>query len=369
MKIGVVCNAPGELWCWARPDIQELCKRGHDVSLWISNCPYASGRERSIALRLGCPVIGPFNPIIAFGKMIKEKVDCVIQLGGDIFWGKLLAKKSPLLCYTYGRKKGLKKCRAVFTAYDEMAREIGNAHVIGDLAKDALSLDLKQETGQEEIGVWNNYNGNRILLLPGSRENIRLKSLDFVKEMVNVLIEEWGDFRPVVLFSPFADDREIALWEENKLNPIRLGAGIVMPKAEYIVTQPGTNNLEILHCGTAGLVIAPLSFLREIPVSVIGGLITRIPFFGMRLKEMVLLRKLNRLNGYVSLTNRIWKRNILDELVGDISPKDVARKIIEVFSDKEKLMLKRDEILKFSALIDNSEHSASEEMCNYIDNL
>jgi len=369
MKIGVVCNAPGELWCWARPIIHELKRREHEVSIWISNCPYASGRERSIALRLGCPVIGPFNPLVAFGRMLREKVDCVIQLGGDVFWGKVLAKKSPLLCYTYGRKKGLKACRAVFTAYDEMAREIGNAHVIGDLAKDALKLDLEQGTGQEEIGVWSNYSGHRIVFLPGSRENIRAKSLDFARVMVKVLIEEWGDFKPVVLFSPFADDREIALWEESKLNPIRLGAGIVMPKADFVVTQPGTNNLEILHCGTAGLVIAPLSFLREIPVPIIVGLITRIPFLGMKLKEVVLLRKLNRLKGYVSLTNRIWKRNILDELVGDISPYDVAQKIIEVFSDKKKLMLKRDEISKFATLIENSERSASEKLCDFINSV
>ena len=277
------------------------------------------------------------------------------------------SKKSPLLCYTYGPKKGLKSCQAVFTAYEKMAGEIGNAHVIGDLVKDALKMDLNQET--EEIGVWSNYNGNRIVFLPGSRENIRRKSLLFIQETVSLLTKEWGNFKPVVLFPPFAQDSELALWNECGLNPIQSGAGFVMPKADYIVTQPGTNTLEIMHCGATGLVVAPLSFLREIPISGIGGLITKIPLLGLKLKEFVLRRKLNRLNGYVSWPNRLFNMSILDELVGEITSYDAAQKIIEVFSDKKKLLLKRDELLKLSALIKHSEHSAAEKICNYIDNL
>jgi lipid-A-disaccharide synthase len=191
MKVGIMCNAPGELWCWARPVIHELQKRGHKVLLWLLSCPYASGRERNIALRFGCEVAGPYNPCFAFSRILKTKVDCVIQLGGDIFWGKLLAKKSPLLCYTYGLKKGLKACRAVFTAYEIMKSEIGKSIVIGDLVKDALDLDLSQEIGPKEIKVWENYNGNRIIFLPGSRQNIRSKSIFFIREIVKILIEEW----------------------------------------------------------------------------------------------------------------------------------------------------------------------------------
>jgi lipid-A-disaccharide synthase len=298
--------------------------------------------------------------------MLMEKVDCVIQLGGDIFWGKLLAKKSPLLCYTYGIKKSLKACRAVFTVCDETADEIGNAYVIGDLAKDALKLDIEQGKESEEVSVWNNYSGNRVVFLPGSRENIRLKSLNFIREVVNVLNEEWGDFRPVVLFSPFAEDSEIMLWEDSKLNPVRLGAGIVMPKADYIVTQPGTNNLEMMHCGTAGLVIAPLSFLKEIPISGLGGLITKMPVYGLKLKEIVLRRKLNRLKGYISLPNRIWKKNMFDELVGDVYPYDVAHRIIEALSDKKRLITIRNELLYLSSLGEQTECSASEKLCNFI---
>jgi lipid-A-disaccharide synthase len=363
MKIGVMCNAPGELWGWARPVVHEFKKRGHEVILWLLNCPYASGRERDVALRFGCHVIGPLNPFFAFNKLSKEKVDCVIQLGGDIFWGKLLAKNSPLLCYTYGHKKGLKACQAVFTAYEKMRDEIGYVHVIGDLVKDALKLDLNEES--EEIGVWSNYSGNRVVFLPGSRENIRLKSLFYIQEIVRILSKEWEGFKPVVLFPPFAMDSELALWNESKLNPLQLGAGIVMPKADYVVTQPGTNTLEIMHCGTAGLVVAPLSFLREIPISGIGGLITKIPFLGLKLKEFVLRRKLSRYKGYVSWPNRLMNANILDELVGEVPPYDAAQRILEAFSDKNRLISTKNRLLDLSTHMGGRERSASEKLCDF----
>ena len=364
-----MCNAPGELWGWARPIIHELKKRGHEVLLWLLNCPYASGREREVALRFGCEVVGPFNPLLAYGRISREKVDYVIQLGGDVFWGKLLAKKTPLFCYTYGFKNGLKACQTVFTAYEKMKCEIrntGNVHVIGDLVKDALKLDLNQKTKQEEIEVWKNYSGNRVLFLPGSRENIRQKSLPLILEIAKILTEEWGNFKPAVLFSPFAEDSELELWKKSGLNPLRLGAGIVMPEADYIVTQPGTNTLEMMHCGTAGLVMAPLSFLNEIPVSGIGGLITKAPLIGLKLKRFVLQRKLSRLKGYVSWPNRLENMSLLDELVGDVSPYDAAREIIKAFSDKGRLMSVRNKLFNLSRCGEDSERDASEKLCDFI---
>jgi lipid-A-disaccharide synthase len=328
------------------------------------NCPYASGREHDLALSFGCIVAGPFDPFRAYGRLSKEKVDCVIQLGGDIFWGKLLAKSSPLFCYTYGAKKGLKSCRGVFTAYEKMREGIGDAHVIGDLVKDALRLDLEQEPG--EIEVWSNYSGNRVLFLPGSRENIRSKCLYLIREIVKVLTDEWENFKPAVLFSPFAEDGELALWEENGLNPLRMGAGAVMPSADYIVTQPGTNTLEMMHCGAPGLVMAPLSFLKEIPVSGIGGLITKAPLFGLKLKEFVLRRKFSRLKGYVSWPNRLGNTGILDELVWDVTPGDAARAIIKALSDKNKLASVKNKLSDLSNSGENKENnSASEKLCNF----
>jgi lipid-A-disaccharide synthase len=173
----------------------------------------------------------------------------------------------------------------------------------------------------------------------------------------------------VALFSPFADDSELALWSESNLNPLRLGAGIAMPKADYIVTQPGTNTLEMMHCGTAGLVTAPFSFLEEIPVSGIGGLITKIPLFGLKLKKIVLRRKLNRLKGYVSWPNRLENMSILDELVGDVSSYDAAQKIIKVFSDRENLLSAKSKLLSLSAHYKNSENGASKKLCDFIDSI
>lgn len=332
MKIGIVCNGPGELWGWARPVICELKSRGHEVLLWLLRCPYASGKEYTAARRFDCRVVPPLGALAALRSLNGEKVDSVIQLGGDIFWGRRLAKKaSPLFCYTYGRKKGLENCEAVFTAYSRMADWIdGKATVIGDLVKDAMTLD-------EGESAWNgDCNGRKIIFLPGSRPEIRRKSLLVVRDVVTEL-STICSFSSAVLFPPFADEGEFLEWQNAGLHPTRAGAGVVLREADYVITQPGTNTLEIMHAETNGLVLAPISFLKEIPVSGIGGVVSNIPILGPKLKEFVLFRKLKRLKGYMSLPNRIAEAPLLSELIGDISARDIAEKIALELNDGQRL--------------------------------
>lgn len=321
MKIAILCNGPGELWGWARPVVRELNARGHDVLVWLLRCPFSSGREFEVAQSFGCRVVAPMSPAEAFFKLPREKVNAALQLGGDVFWGRRL--RAPLFCYTYGNKNGLQHCKQVFTGYASMAGGIKGARVIGDLVKDALALDVGES-------AWRTgYSGRKIIFLPGSRREIRMKCLAFVRDIVDKLrqIDGFENFEPAVLFSPFAGDDEFEMWQNAGLNPTRTGAGVALREAEYVVTQPGTNTLEIMHAQTRGLVLAPLSFLKEIPVSGLGGLITKIPFIGSKIKEAVLRAKLSRLRGYVSLPNRIAGEMLLDEMVWEMSAGGVAHKI------------------------------------------
>lgn len=362
MKICILCNGPGELWGWARPVVRELKSRGHDVTLWLLRCPYASGREAQVAESFNCRVIPPTGILSFFTKLRNgrnEKFDVALQLGGDIFWGRKLA--APLFCYTYGRKNGLAKASAVFTAFDGMAKNIKNSIVIGDLVKDAMALDC-EKSGEE---VWrDDYGGRKIIFLPGSRKEIRKKSLFLVRDIVQELKKFHGfeNFEPAVLFSPFADEEEFCEWKKAGLNPTRAGAGAALKEAEYVVTQPGTNTLEIMHSQTNGLVIAPLSFLSEIPISGIGGIIANIPFIGKKIKEFVLRRKVKKLSGYVSLPNRIAEQPLLAEMVGYFGAADVARKIVSELANEENLNFVKKTFSEISATSDN----ATKKLCDFI---
>ena len=128
----------------------ELRKRGHSVSLWLLPCQFASGGERTVASRLGVDKLeGPSGSAWTWRALGQEKTDCVLQLGGDLLFGRRIAQRSgaPLICYAYGFKKGMEHAAQVFTAYPSMADGINansktvSARPIGDLVKDALSLE------------------------------------------------------------------------------------------------------------------------------------------------------------------------------------------------------------------------------------
>jgi lipid-A-disaccharide synthase len=335
----------------------ELRKREHSVSLWLLPCPFASGHERTAASRLGVDKLeGPSNSAWTWHALGQEKTDCVLQFGGDLLFGRRLAKRSgaPLLCYAYGYKKGMEHAQ-IFTAYSSMATAIESkltnaspVRVIGDLVKDSLSLEtgtFKWDFPARDHPIQRN---RRLLLFPGSRPAIRSLSLRWlaaVVERLKILIPE---VRVGTLFSPFTQESEFSLWSEAGLNPLKTASGIVMKSADYALTQPGTNALEMMHCGLPALVAAPMDFLKVIPVGGLAGFAAGVPWVGPQLKERTIRRSLKRYNGFLSWPNRIANRMILDEAAGSVTPQDLANCIASALQNEAKLSRVRNELLSLS---------------------
>lgn len=349
MKVSLLTNGPGELWGWVRPMVMELRRRGHSVSLWLLPCPFASGHEREAASLLGVDKLeGPASPANLWRALKQEKTDCVLQLGGDLLFGSRLAKGAgaPLLCYSYGPKKGMKDAE-VFTAYPSMAFDMPEARVIGDLLLDALALDAQ---GPEAARWdWPEEEGSpRLLLLPGNRAPIRKTALVWLREIVFKLRREFPRLRVRTLFSPFMPAQEFALWREAELDPVRAGAGAAMRSADFALTQPGTNTLELMHCGLPSLVVAPSAFLEHIPVAGARGVIAGLPLVGGYFRKKAVKRILDRHRGSISLPGRIAGHPVMDELYGDIGPDDIVLRIAQALKDREGLLQSRKELLSLS---------------------
>jgi lipid-A-disaccharide synthase len=351
VKVALLTNGPGELWGWARPVIVELRNRGHSVSLWLLPCPFASGYEREAASRLGVDKLeGPSGSAWIWHALGQEKTDCVLQLGGDLFFGRRLAGHSnvPLFCYAYGFKKGMKHAR-LFTAYPSMAAGIAaklpkskspSVRVIGDLVKDSLALDRTAGTFKWE-------GGPRLLFFPGSRPLIRRMSLEWLPAIVRRLKRLIPTVQFATSFSPFTPESEFPLWADAGLNPLKAGTR-VMDSADYALTQPGTNTLEMMHYGLPALVAAPMAFLKAIPVSGLVGLTSSLPRIGPTLKEWTIRKGLRRYNDFLSWPNRIADRMILDEAMGDLTPEDLADRAAESLRDEEKRAQARADLLALS---------------------
>jgi lipid-A-disaccharide synthase len=121
-----------------------------------------------------------------------------------------------------------------------------------------------------------------------------------------------------------------------------------MRNADYALTQPGTNVIEMMHCGLPALVAAPMGFLRAVPVAGVGGLLSGVPLIGSWLKEQAIRRNLKRHSGFISWPNRIANQALLDEAMGDIGPDDLAARIVASLRDKEKLSRVHKELLALS---------------------
>ena len=345
MRVSLLTNGPGELWGWTRPVAMELRKRGHSVSLWLLPCQFASGAERTVASRLGVDKLeGPSSSAWTWRALGKEKTDCILQLGGDLLFGRHIAQNAPapLICYAYGYKKGMEHART-FTAYPGMSTKMPNARVVGDLVKDSLELEPGTlKWAEEDTG------SPRLLLFPGSRPAIRRMSLSWLATIVQHLRLLVPNIQIGTLFSPFVPENEFSDWKDAGLNPLKAPAGAAMKTADYALTQPGTNTLEMMHCGLPALVAAPMDFLKVVPVSGLASFASGIPWLGPKLKEGGIRRILRRYDDFIAWPNRIAGHALMDEATGDLSPRDLAERVAASLADKERLVRTRRELLSLS---------------------
>lgn len=335
-RILLLANGPGELWCWARPMIKEFSERGIEVSLKLLPCQYAAGNETAIALDIGAAEITP--PLSVFWNIIcgeSVRPDAVLQMGGDLLFGIALSRRNriPLFSYSYGAKPLAGACSAVFTAFEHARHSIlpgsDKVFVVGDLVADSLAMDCDPFS-------WPEGGKFRVVFFPGSRRSIRAVAMPFIRDIKYSLEKRLPGVDTVSALSPFASAEEVREWKSAGLNPATASAGSILRGADLAITQPGTNTLEMACTGTPGIVAVPFAFLRQIPISGLKGAIGSIPLIGPWIRE-VLLRRANTRRGFLAWPNRLAGKEIMPELVGDISHEEIARAAEELLQDRDRL--------------------------------
>jgi len=367
-RVAVLVNGPGEIAGWAKPACGELKKRGFCVILFILHCQFSNGREREIASEIEADEVhGPSSSLGTILNFRELKVDGVLQLGGDLFFGRILSflSKAPMLCYSYGYKKGMEKCSAVMTAYESMADKIRErslkVEVVGDLVRDSiadtadtLSLPLEKE---KEIA--------NILFLPGSRSFDLPEARHFLESLGNNIKDRLPKVKIRTLLPFYADDSDMAMWKKTGLCPARNSMEFSFRASCLAVAPPGTNNIELMHCGIPAIIVLPFSFLRSVPVPGLKGFVLSMPLIGGMLKDHY-LRKADRRTGYLGWPNRIAGREVQLELRGDITPGRVADEVVALLSDRQRLEKMREDLL---AVSETSAKDPSLNICNILERL
>lgn len=353
-RIAILANGPGELWGWGRPVTREMKSAGHAVDLYVLPCQFASGSEAKIGLRLGADrVVPPGDFWKSLAVSGAERPDAVLQLGGDLLYGRALAArfKIPLFSYSYGAKKGLRTCRAVFTAFESMARSMSpmtndSVEVVGDLVADALRLDEGEEPW---IG-----NGLKVAVFPGSRPAIRRKALAFMADFLVVARKLLPEAQWFVLLFPFCEPEEPFLWEKAGFKSSMAGTGVVLAGADIALTQPGTNTLELLHAGVPSVVAVPDAFIADIPAPTLLAPLFGLPGIGPALKRKAFRRYIGK-RGYLSWPNRLSNCEVFPEVTGTVAPEALAERFASYAGDREWIEGKR----KALGLIDRGPQNAA----------
>ncbi len=360
MKLAILANGPGEVWGWSRPLIGEALKRQWRPELWLLPCPFASGREFEAMSRLGVPIHGPWNALKTLRHMAQRRgYDGVLQLGGDLLFGRFLALRNgaPLACYSYGRKEGFQSCDVVMTARPGMIRGV-DALAVGDLVLDSLD--------QGTPGPWRAPQGQRLLMFPGSRPAIRRKALPYMKALMPHLKRRFPELEARVLLSPFAEASESEQWRAAGFSTWTGPTAAALVGGDLALTQPGTNTIEMIYCHQPMAVAVPFAFLREIPATGVPGLLAHFPRMGALLRDRLLARRAPRQKGRLAWPNRLLGREEVPEWVGEIAPAELAENLARLLADGEALQRQR-QVLK--ALSDAVAPGAPGRICDIIERL
>ncbi|OFX31119.1 MAG: hypothetical protein A2Z07_03520 [Armatimonadetes bacterium RBG_16_67_12] len=103
--------------------------------------------------------------------------------------------------------------------------------------------------------------------------------------------------------------------------------------ADLALTIPGTNTLELALLRIPSLVVLPLSLTPEIPVEGILDLLLRIPIVGPKVRLAIARRYVVRAP-YLALPNMRAGRQIMPELVGALTPEQVAAESARLIRDE-----------------------------------
>ncbi|BAY10966.1 lipid-A-disaccharide synthase [Calothrix sp. NIES-2098] len=385
VDILILSNGPGEVTTWVRPVVKALRQQlGEDrslvrISVVLSPCPNASGKEAAIALSYPevdrVQAAEHFWQFLLWGKTADNwdwrSHGVVVFLGGDQFFPVVIGKKLGYSTVIYAewdaRWHSLIDRFGVMTA--KVAERIPQkyAHkftVVGDLmleAKSDSSLTNYQGQMTEIIGI-----------LPGSKaaklsqgvpltlaiaEYIKTKrpqtkfvipvapTLDlktlasFADPQKNPFVETFG-FSGASLIFPDGDKQQpilktangltVELWQESP-------AYQLLSQCRICLTTVGANTAELGALAVPMLVLLPTQQLDAMRSwDGLPGLLANLPGIGSSFAKIINWLFLRR-KGLLAWPN-IWaQEEIVPELVGHLQPQDIGEMVLDLLAHPEKL--------------------------------
>lgn len=380
VDILILSNGPGEVTTWVLPVVKALRKQlGHDISqvrisVILSPCPHASGKETAIALgysevdRVQAPE--HFWQFLLWGKTAENwqwrNQGVVIFLGGDqifpVIIGKKLGYKTVVYAEWEARWHNFIDKFAIMKA--QVAKNVAPKYadkftVIGDLMLEAAENEItsKIENSQTQINI--------IGLLPGSKSAKLTQGVPLtlaIAEYIHSKLPQTKFFIPV---APTLDLPTLASFANPEKNPFTKafnfqGADLIdnyfltstgltvelkqenpayhlLSQCSICLTTVGANTAELGALAVPMIVLLPMQQLDAMRSwDGLPGILANLPILGSFFAKIINWW-MSKNKGLLAWPN-IWAQaEIVPELVGKLQPEEVGEMVLDLLKNPEKL--------------------------------
>jgi lipid-A-disaccharide synthase len=387
VDILILSNGPGEVTTWVRPVVKALREQlGHDISqvrisVILSPCPHASGKEAAIAL--GYPEVdrvqaaADFWQFLLWGKTAENwdwrNQGAVVFLGGDQLFPVIIGKKLGYKTVVYAEwsarwhnfidKFAIMKAQV---AKNVSPKYIDKFTVVGDLMLEAAENEItsKIENPKSQINI--------IGILPGSKAAKLTQGVPLtlaIAEYIHSKLPQTKFFIPVAPTLDLSTLADFAKPENNPLakafnfqgadltgdNLVTSTGLIVALKSEnpayhllsqcsICLTTVGANTAELGALAVPMIVLLPTQQLDAMRSwDGLPGILANLPGVGSSFAKLINWWMIKN-KGLLAWPN-IWAQaEIVPELVGKLQPETVGKMVLDLLENPEKLAAIRDKL-------------------------
>ncbi|MBD2358261.1 lipid-A-disaccharide synthase [Tolypothrix sp. FACHB-123] len=385
VDILILSNGPGEVTTWVRPVVKALRQQlGDDrtsvrISVVLSPCPNASGKEAAIALSY--PEVDRvqkaehFWQFLLWGKTVDNwdwrSHGVVVFLGGDQFFPVVIGKKLGYSTVIYAEWDA--RWYSIIDRFGVMTAKVAEriptkyAHkftVVGDLMLEAnsyASLVQDKEQSAEIIG-----------LLPGSKAAKLAQGVPLTLAIAEYIHSQKPNTKFVIPIAPTLDLQTLASFADSQKNPfvetfgfsgaslifsednqqkpiLKTAKGLtielwqespayqLLSQCSICLTTVGANTAELGALAVPMIVLLPTQQLDAMRSwDGLPGLLANLPGVGTTFAKVINWIFLRR-KGLLAWPN-IWAQaEIVPELVGKLQAKDIGEMVLNLLAHPEKL--------------------------------
>lgn len=384
----ILSNAPGEVITWVRPVVKALrqifAASPVRISVVLSPCPHASGREASVLKSFPevdrVQAAEEFWPFLLWGKTVEPwdwaAKGVVVFLGGDQFYAVMLGKRLGYAIVTYAEWSArwlpwIDRCGVVQAALLKQIHQRwqSKVSVVGDLIAEA-QVD---EPGAKNVHTVLDVDDSQelVAVLPGSKATKLMMGVPLGLAIADYFQQYRPQVQCIFPIAPTLSLQELEQYANSDQNPafravrgsrahlVQSAEGLpyflteqgsrillwqkspaysLLSQCQLCLTTVGANTAELTALAAPMIVLIPTQMLEMIRAwDGLPGLLANNPLIGTIFAKIFNTWLIKKGLGFRAWPN-IWAgEEVVPELVGTLYAEEVGESAIALLQDPDRL--------------------------------